>query len=179
MWEERDEAIKQKYETLNNENIEKFSSDKDIRFGCKGKSKHWIGYKRHTSVDCQSGLTNRSSVSMANVADCDGFESVCPDSGGIYADKGYDCEKNAETASSRGAHLRAIKKNTRKDKNFDLDHYLSQIRCPYERVFSKLPHRTRFRGLTKNNFANLMEVIAFNIKRLKVIIFDEKWVSVG
>ena len=38
-WQERDKAIKAGEEKFNNMVAEKFASDKDARFGCKGKSK--------------------------------------------------------------------------------------------------------------------------------------------
>jgi transposase, IS5 family len=56
LWEERDEAIRQKYEKLNNEILPKVAIDKQARIGCKGKNKYWYGYKKHVSVDMQSGL---------------------------------------------------------------------------------------------------------------------------
>jgi hypothetical protein len=37
--EERDKAIKEKYEKLNNDNISKFSADRQAKIGCKSKSK--------------------------------------------------------------------------------------------------------------------------------------------
>ena len=51
LWEERDEALKQKYEKLNNEVLPKVAHDKQARIGCKGKNKYWYGYKKHVSVD--------------------------------------------------------------------------------------------------------------------------------
>ncbi len=46
LWEERDEAIRQKYEKLNNEILPKVAVDKQARIGCKGKNKYWYGYKK-------------------------------------------------------------------------------------------------------------------------------------
>lgn len=60
LWQERDKAIKEKYEKLNNEVLPKVAYDKDAKIGCKGKEKFWYGYKRHVSVDMQSGLINKS-----------------------------------------------------------------------------------------------------------------------
>ena len=53
---ELDKAIKVKYEKLNNEVLPKVAHDKQARIGCKGKDKYWYGYKKHASVDMQSGL---------------------------------------------------------------------------------------------------------------------------
>ena len=36
LWKERDKAIAEKYEKLNNENISKFSADNQAKIGCKG-----------------------------------------------------------------------------------------------------------------------------------------------
>ncbi len=75
LWEERDKAIADKYEKLNNEIISKFSADKQAKIGCKGKSKYWYGYQ-HTSVDMQTGLINKDAVTSANVTDSSGHMQV-------------------------------------------------------------------------------------------------------
>ena len=51
LWQERDKAIKKKYNKLNNEILPKIAKDKQAKFGCKGDSKFWYGFKKHTSVD--------------------------------------------------------------------------------------------------------------------------------
>jgi len=53
-----------------------------------------------------------------------------------------------------------------KGKNKDLDRWLTGIRCPYERVFSKQSKMARYVGIQKNMFAELMQSLAFNCKRL-------------
>ena len=55
-WEERDKAVKEGEEKLNNKNIGEYSADKDARFGCKGKSKFWFGYKDMCVQTCGKGL---------------------------------------------------------------------------------------------------------------------------
>ena len=35
------------------------ANDKQARIGCKGKNKYWYGFKKHVSVDMQSGLINK------------------------------------------------------------------------------------------------------------------------
>jgi transposase, IS5 family len=169
LWKERDKAIKEKYEKLNNEVLPKVAHDKDARIGCKGKDKYWYGYKRHVSVDMQSGLINKVTVTPANVVDAKGLKHVCPKQGAIYADKGY-CSKEASIeAKKRRCHLAAIKKNNMINKNKDQDRWYSKIRSPYERVFSKQSKRVRYCGLVKNQFAVFMEAICFNLKRLAVL----------
>ena len=169
LWKERDEAIKKKYEKLNNESLPKVAHDKQARIGCKGKEKYWYGYKKHTSVDMQSGLINKVAVTPANVTDSKGMKHVCPNGGAIYADKGY-CDKHAKKATAKkGCHLRAIKKNNMKQKNKELDRWVSHLRSPYERVFSKQSKRVRYCGVAKNQFSAFMQAICFNLKRLSVL----------
>lgn len=172
LWEERDEAGKQKYEKLNNEVLPKFAHDKQARIGCKGGSKFWYGYKKHISVDMQSGLINKVAVTPANVTDAKGLKYVLPSSGAVYADKGYCVAPAQIVAKNKGVHLCAIKKNNMKEKNFDLDRYYTLIRSPFERVFSKANKRLRYTGIAKNQFAEFMNAICFNLKRLVVIMAE-------
>lgn len=169
LWEERDKAIKEKYEKLNNEVLPKVAHDKEARIGCKGKKKYWYGYKKHVSVDMQSGLINKVAITPANTPDVSGLKHVCPKQGAVYGDKAY-CAKEARHATSkRSCHLAAIKKNNMKDKNHDKDRWLTGIRSPYERVFSQQNKRVRYRGVVKNQFAAFMEAICFNLKRAAVL----------
>lgn len=169
LWEERDEAKRQKYEKLNNEVLPKVSKDKDARIGCKGGSKFWYGYKKHVSVDIQSGLINKVAVTKANLTDAKGVSHVLPSSGAVYADKGYCTKPSRIAAAKKGIHLCAVKKNNMKGKNFDLDKYYTRIRAPFERVFSKDNKRLRYISLAKNQFAEFMNAICFNLKRLVIL----------
>lgn len=169
LWEERDAAKQKKYETLNNEALPKVAHDKQARIGSKGKNKFWYGYKKHVSVDMQSGFINKIAVTPANITDAKGFKHICPRSGAAYGDKGYGVKPVVTETQRRGVHLAAIKKNNMKNKNRDLDRWLSGIRAPYERVFSKSNKRVRYAGIAKNQFAEFMNAICFNIKRLLVI----------
>ena len=141
LWEERDKAIKEKYDKLNNEILPKVAHDKQARIGCKGKKRYWYGYKKH----------------------------VCPGQGGIYADKGYCGKQGQRAAKKRNCHLTAIQKNNMKSKDRDKDRWLTGIRSPYERVFSQQRRRVRYQGVAKNQFAAFMEAICFNLKRLSVL----------
>ena len=165
LWEERDKAIAEKYEKLNNENVSRFSSDSQAKIGCKGKNKYWYGYKQHISVDMQSGLINKVAVTPANVTDSSGFKHVCPPKGSVYSDKGYCVGAAPRTAKIKGVHLAAIKKNNMKSKNKDQDRWYSSIRSPYERVFSQREKRVRYQGVAKNQFGAFMQAICFNLKR--------------
>jgi IS5 family transposase len=166
LWQERDKAIQEKYDKLNNEILPKVATDKQARIGCKGKDKFWYGYKPHVSVDMQSGLINKIAVTPANETDAKGLDRVCPSQGGIYADKAYCIKPAKEAAAKRGCHLAAIKKNNMKDKNRDKDAWYTKLRAPYERVFAQQNKRVRYRGVAKNQFAAFMQAIGFNLKRL-------------
>ena len=169
LWAERDKVIKAKYDKLNNEILPKIARDKQARIGCKGKDKFWYGFKRHVSVDMQSGMINKVAVTPANVTDAKALRHVCPNQGAVYADKGYCTAPARNTAFQKGLHLAAIKMNHMKSKNKDLDKYYSKIRAPYERVFSKQNKRVRYAGIAKNQFSEFMNAICFNLKRLLVI----------
>ena len=173
LWEERDEAIKQKYEKLNNDNISKFAEDPEAKIGCKGKDKFWYGFKQHVSVDMQSGLINKVAVTAANVTDPQGLSYVCPKQGSVYADKAYCVSPAPGIAAKNSCHLASPKKNNMKGKNKNLDAWYTKIRAPYERVFSKQAKRVRYKGIAKNQFTAFMQAIAFNLKRLLVLDIPE------
>ena len=84
LWEERDKAIAQKMEKLNNETLPKVAVDKQARMGCKGKNKYWYGYKGHVSVDMQSGLINKVATTLANVTDAQRMKHICPSQGSLW-----------------------------------------------------------------------------------------------
>ena len=128
----------------------KVANDKQAKIGCKGKNKYWYGFKKHVSVDMQSGLVNKVAITPANISDDKGLKHVCPNRGAIYTDKAY-CSKSAKRITmKKGCHLAAIKNNNMKKNNSDLDRWYSRIRSPYERVFSKQNKRVRYLGIEKN-----------------------------
>ena len=168
-WEQRDKALKDGEEKLNNSNVENYSADKDARFGCKGKNKFWYGYKKHVSVDMGSGLIGKVAVTPANVPDQDGLALICPNEGMVIGDKSYCLSTALRTMKIHGCHSGAILKNNMKGKNKDKDRWLTSVRAPFEGIFSKDETRTRYRGLVKMQMQAFMEAIAFNVKRLLVI----------
>lgn len=169
LWEERDKAIKAKYEKLNNQTLPKVAHDKQAKVGCKGKDKFWYGYKLHMSCDMQDGLINKVAITPANITDARGIKHVLPKSGAIYADKGYCIKPAVEQIEKRGLHNATIKLNHMKAKNHDKDKWLSHLRMPYERIFSQRERRTRYKGIEKNQFSGFMQAIAHNLKRLVVL----------
>ena len=109
-WDDRDRPIKQGLEQFNNETAGKVATDKQARFGCKGKNKYWFGYKEHVSVDMQSGLINQVAATSAEVTDAQGFRHVCPNGGAVYGDKGYGLNPVKTTLKLKGCHDATIKK---------------------------------------------------------------------
>ncbi len=168
-WEQRDKAMQEGEKTLNNENVEKYSADKDARFGSKGKKKFWYGYKRHQSVDMGSGLITKVTVTPANVSDEEGFKHICPEGGMVFADKAYCLKDAQQEMRAHGCHSGAIMKNNMKGKNKDKDRWLSKVRAPFEGVFSKIEQRARYKGRVKVQMQAFWEAIVFNVKRLVVI----------
>ncbi len=165
VWEERDRAIQAGYEKLNNEvlpNIE--TSDPEARIGAKNPKKFWVGFKKHIGLDMQSGMINRVAVTPANVTDAEGARHVMPRSGAAVTDKGYIGA--IPEMKRRGVHPMVILRNNMKDKNRDLDRWITKLRSPYEGAFSKQNKRVRYKGVVKNQGAEFMYAIAFNMRRL-------------
>lgn len=169
LWEERDEAIRRKYEKLNNATLPKIASDTQARIGNKGGKKYWYGYKKHVSTDMRHGFINKVAVTPANVPDAEGFKHVCPQSGAVYADKGYCIAPATTEAARKNVALRAIKRNNMKDKNRELDRWISGVRAPFEGVFSKQRRRVRYKGVAKNQFSEFFYAMCFNLRRMLVI----------
>lgn len=168
-WKERDKAIKEGEEKLNNDNVDKYSADSDARFGCKGKDKFWYGYKKHMSVDMGSGLIEKVAVTPANIADQKGLKHVCPKDRMVFGDKSYCLNDAQQTMKAKRCHSGAILKNNMKAKNKDRDRWLSQVRAPFENLFSKQSKRTRYRGIRKVQLQMFLESIVTNVKRMLVI----------
>jgi len=164
LWEERDKAIKEGYEKLNNDILPEVSADPEAKIGAKSNNKFWYGFKKHVGVDMQSGMINRVAVTPANVTDAEGAKHVMPRSGAACADKGYIGA--ILEMLRRGVHPMVIKRNNMKDKNKDLDRWISGLRAPYEGTFSKQNKRVRYKGVVKNQGAEFMFAIAFNFRRL-------------
>ena len=164
LWEETDAARKKRDDKLNNKVLPKVAHDKQARIGCKGNHKFWYGYKKHVSVDMQSGLINKVAITPGNLTDAKGFKHVCPRQGAVYADKEYCTSSSIKEATTRGVHLGAIKKNNMRGKNFDLDHFYSQVRAPFERVFSQDRKQAALCWECKKSIFSVYERLMFQSK---------------
>jgi len=171
LWEERDRAIKDGAERLNNKNVKQYARDKDARWGAKSKTNIWFGHKRHAAVDMRHGLVKKVAVTAANVPDFRVVERVAPTEGAVFMDKMYDTRATDRRLSSRRLHLATIRKNNNPIKNRDLDRWRSRIRMPFEGTFSKMSKRARYRGHAKVALQCFFEAIVYNLKKSVRILF--------
>jgi IS5 family transposase len=169
MWEEKDKAIQDGYEKFNNEVIEKYAKDKEVRIGAKSKNKFWFGFKKFASVDMSSGMINGVKVTKANVTDDndEAIKAVLPSTGAVAGDKGL--VGAIPVIEGAGLHSMIILKDNMKTKNKDKDRFLTKLRSPFESVFSKQEKRVRCKGTGKNQAAEFLYAIAHNFRRLIVI----------
>ena len=167
MWEERDKAIADGYEKFNNEVIEKYAGDKDVRIGSKGKNKFWIGFKKSVCVGMKEGFIEKVAVTKSNVSDANAVRHILPREGFVVGDKGYISA--IKLMISRRLEPMIILKNNMKNKNRDLDRFISKLRSLFEGTFSKQNNRTRYKGIAKNQAAEFLYATAFNLRRLLVL----------
>lgn len=170
LWEERDRAIKDGEEKLNNLNVKKYAADTDARWGAKSKTNIWFGYKRHEAVDMRYGLIKKLTVTPANVLDYKTVKNICPDAGMVFMDKLFDCKEADMWMRANRCHAATIRKNNNIKKNKDLDRWRSRIRMPFEGVFSKQRKRARYRGQVKVTFQCFAEAIVHNLKKAVSIV---------
>ena len=173
LWEERDKAIKNGAEKLNNANVEKYAADKDARWGAKSKTKIWYGFKRHHNVDMRYGLIDKLAVTPANVLDFQTLKNICPQNCLVFMDKLYDIKKSYSILKANSCHSGIIMKNNNKLKNKGLDSWRSKTRMPFEGNFSKLRKRAKFKGLNKVTMQCFMEAICHNLKKAVLILPQE------
>ena len=175
-WSARDKAMEDQNNnekddknnpTMNNNNVENYSSDPDAKFGCKGKNKNWLGYKRHHQVDMKQGIITDVKITGADVNDGQAFidENLCPSSGMVFLDKGYDGDPVEEEILKNGCAPAVIRKNNRKNKNRDLDRWRTSVRMPFENTFSKMKKHCRYWTKPKVKVQATMEAMVHNFKR--------------
>ena len=169
LWSDRDKGIEKGLEKFNNLTPKKVAVDKEGRIGWKGKEKFWYGYKGNVSVCMKLGFITKVGVTPANVSDGKALKDICPKERMVFADKGY-CDKGSTTTIRKNGSLsQAILKNNMKGKDFKRDRFISKLRIPFERVFSKQSKKGRYRGIAKNQFQGFMQGLTHNFKRLIVV----------
>lgn len=165
LWEERDRAIADGAEKLNNKNVAKYAADTDARWGAKSKNKIWFGHKRHAAVDMRHGLIKKVAVTAANVPDFKMAKSILPKQGAVFMDKMYDTRHLTATLKALGLHPATIRKNNNPNKNRDLDRFHSGLRMPFEGTFSKMSKHARYRGHAKVVMQAFFQAITHNLKK--------------
>jgi len=95
-----------------------------------------------------------------------GLRHVCPRQGMTLEDKVYCTKEAQKIMRQKGCHSGAILKDNMKSKNRDKDRFLTELRMPYEGVFSKMDKKVRYIGIVKTQFQATMQAFAHNIKRL-------------
>lgn len=165
LWEERDKALKDGQEKLNNAVVNKYTADKDAKWGAKSKTNIWYGYKRHNAVDMRFGLIDKVAVTPANTPDYKAVKNIAPSQGMVFMDKGYDYKEADQWIREKGGVPATLRKNNNRQKNFDLDSWRSKVRMPFESTFSKQSKRAKYRGQLKVTFQCLAEALVYNLKK--------------
>jgi transposase, IS5 family len=173
LWQERDKAIREGAETLNNANVKDYASDSEARWGQKSANNIWFGHRLHECVDMRFGLIAKLRVTPGNVLDHQVVASILPESGMAFCDKLYDTNKVHQILKAHRIADAVILKNNRLNKNHKLDHWRSSIRMPFEGVFSKRSKRARYRGVARVTSQAFLEAIAHNLKKAVRIIPDQ------
>jgi transposase, IS5 family len=175
LWEERDKAIANGEEKLNNQNVKNYAADSDARWGAKSKNNIWFGYKRHHNVDMRFGLIDKVAVTPANAPDPKALENIITKNTMVFMDKIYDQKKAYEILKANDCHSGIIMKNNNKSKNKYLDSWKSKTRMPFEGNFSKLRKRAKFRSQVKVLFQCFSEAIVHNLKKAVAILPAENY----
>lgn len=170
LWAERDQALKDGEEKLNNAVVGNYAADPDARWGAKSQNNIWFGYKRHEAVDMRYGLIKKLAVTPANVLDYKTVKNICPDQGLVFMDKGYDYKESDHWLKANGCASATLRRNNNKQKNRDLDRWRSSVRMPYESTFSKQRKRAKYRGQVKVLFQCFAEAIVLNLKKAVKIL---------
>lgn len=164
LWKERDKAIADGEEKLNNSVVSKYAADKNAKWGAKGNM-FWFGYKRHHAVDMRYWLVSKVALTAANVHDVSILNQLCPRNMMVFMDKLYDTKQAELILKMHGSASGTVRKKTNPEKNRDLDIWRSKTRMPFEGNFSKMRKKTRYRGYVKVLGQCFMEAMVYNLKK--------------
>lgn len=152
----------------------------------KKHGKSYYGYKQSVGVDIKHKIIRTVEMSTASEHDTKHFEAiVTQDNTGskVYADKGYDSEKNREYLKSQGLTDKIQRKAKRGKplgmKSESRNKTIAKTRSRVEHTFASLKQITggviRTIGIERAKFGMMMGAICYNIKRfvtLKVMGLD-------
>ena len=152
----------------------------DTEARCVRKGWHYrYGYKRHVLTDGQ-GLVESVITTPANCADTvvlpELIEKAELTQGiSVLADKGYCSKKNSACLLERGlidgVMLKAQKGMKLTERQRELNNAISKMRSFIERTFGSIRRwfsggRCRYRGLERTHTQNILEAMAYNLKRM-------------
>ena len=154
-------------------------TDPDARFGADNeRGRFSFGYKVHIAVKQGSAIIDRWRVTPANVQDVTVAPQLLPESGAVYADRGYDAAALRAELSARGLED-GIMRRARRNRPLSAaqiarNHELSLIRRAVEPVFGTFKrsyrfHRMPYFNAARNAVAFGLACIAFNVKRWHVL----------
>lgn len=173
-WQGRDNAIAAGSEKLNNEVLiaEGFSRQRrtDRLQGqvlVRGQASHERGHA--SRADPEGGDHGGERLGCVGVeARVSGWRSRVRGSGVLRINGSTEWAR-------RGCHDGCIKRNNMQGKDRDKGRWVSSIRAPFERVFSKRNPRVRYRGRVKSQFVAFMQALGFHLRRLLVPEADPLW----
>lgn len=152
--------------------------DTEARWVRKGKHYRY-GYKKHVLTD-EQGLVESIITTPANCSDTvvlpDLIEKAdLPPGISVLADKGYCSKKNSACLASHGLidgiMLKAQRKMKLSQRQREFNKAISRTRCLIERTFGSIRRwfsggRCRYRGLERTHTQNILEAMAYNLKRM-------------
>ncbi|KGN84360.1 transposase, partial [Porphyromonas sp. COT-290 OH860] len=144
------------------------------------------GYKKHVLTD-EQGLVEALITTPANCADTVALPALIEKSElssgvSVLADKGYCSKKNSEYLAGRGLvdgiMLKAIRGKTLSESQKAFNRVISKTRCLIERTFGSIRRwflggRCRYRGLERRHTQNILEAMAYNLKRMPGLLVLE------
>lgn len=185
-------CVKDKQNDDDHDFINRNTSDKDARFGSKGKGKRsWYGYKSSTNMDADTDLVTAIETTSASIPDGKALSTLVDKEqehrgeDAIVAqggDKGY--VGNREALTERGVRDYIIPRDNMKTEKLRKDRnpwylQLKHQRYKIERKQSEAKNRhgignARHRGLIKVHWQGLLTYIAINLKRIANILLPIK-----
>jgi len=150
-------------------------ADPEARFGANNeRGKFSFGYKAHIAVDAGSMTINAWKLTPANVQEVTIAPDLLPQTGEVFADRGFDAADLHAELASRGLKDSIMRRGHRHQPlsaaQIARNHELSLKRRAVEAVFGTLKrsygfHRMRYFNRLRNAAAFGLAAMAFNLKR--------------
>ena len=159
--------------------------DEEARWVKKGKEYRY-GYKKHVVTNAE-GLVLGVITTPANVSDTTQIIPLVdkvklPEETIVFADKGYTSQRNRSALKERnladGIMCKATRSKPLSAGQKHLNRMISSYRWKIERTFGSIIRwfgggRCRYRGLKKTHYQNLLESLAYNLKRAPRLIMQQ------